>query len=420
MLVKKILLKIAHCLKNANKSKLNFSLYIAKRYLVSNSSNTAINIINRIASVGVIVGAMALFVVLSVFSGLKEFSLSFANKTDPDLKISSTLGKSFFVNNNQIKELQSIEGIDEISKIVEEKVLFTYNDKQLVTTLKGVDVNFTKVNPYKETLYTGQWLAYNTAQVVVGYGIAQQLSMGLFDYNNFLQVMVPKPGKGNIETPEQAFNQATLYPIGIYAINDELDNKYIFADLQFVQDLMQYKPNQVSTIEVKLAPKANATQITNQINSFFKNTVTVKNRAQLNDALYKMLNTENVAVYLIFTLVIVIALFNLIGALIMMIIDKKQNLITLQKIGANLYSLRNIFLLQGFLLSLFSAIIGLLLGVVITLLQQHFQLIMITPTLAYPVVCSIQNAVIVLLTIIVLGFLASLIASSRITAKLLK
>ncbi|UQD55411.1 FtsX-like permease family protein [Flavobacterium sp. K5-23] len=398
---------------------MNFPLYIAKRYILSNSKNNAINIINRIASMGIIVGAMALFVVLSVFSGLKVFSLSFTNDIDPDLKISSTLGKSFFITPEQEAEIKKIDGLASYSKIIEERVLFVFNDKQEVTYLKGVDQNFNKVNDVKKTLYNGQWFEPNTYQVVVGYGIAQKFSMGLLDFNNQLEVLVPRPGKGTIESAEQAFNKSDVFPIGIYAISEDLDSKYVFADLGLAQELLEYKTNQISGIEIKEKTGADENAIIDQLNTIFKNKITVKNRAQLNESLYKMLNTENIAVYLIFTLVIVVALFNLIGALIMMILDKKGNLKTLFNLGTEIKDLRKIFLLQGTLLSVFGGIIGLTLGIIIVLLQQHFQLVMITPTLAYPVVFSIENVLIVMGTIVTLGFIASLIASSRVSKKLL-
>lgn len=399
---------------------MNFPLYIAKRYLKSNSKNNAINIINRIASLGIIVGAMALFVVLSVFSGLKVFSLSFSNDIDPDLKIGSTLGKSFFVLPGQEKQIKKIDGIVSYSKIIEERVLFTFDGKQEVATLKGVDHNFNKVNALDKKLFNGQWLSPDTYQVVVGYGIAQKFSMGLLDFNNQLEVLVPKPGKGAIENPEQAFNKTDVIPVGIYNINDDLDSKYVFADLGLAQELLEYKPNQVSGIEFKVSKTADEKAITSQLNSIFSHKITVKNRAQLNEALYKMLNTENIAVYLIFTLVIVVALFNLIGALIMMILDKKGNLKTLYNLGTEIKDLRKIFLLQGTLLSVFGGIIGLTIGIIIVLLQEYFQLIMITPTLAYPVVFSLENVLIVMGTIVSLGFIASLIASSRVSKRLLE
>lgn len=398
---------------------MNFPLYIAKRYLKSASKNNAINIINGIASLGIIVGAMALFVVLSVFSGLKDFSLSFSNDSDPDLKVSATLGKSFYVSAKQNEKLLKINGIAVSSKVLEDRVLFMFDGKEIVTYLKGVDASYGKVNDVKKTIFQGDWLETNTTQVVVGYGVSQKLSLGLFEFSHPFEVFVPRPGKGAIENPEQAFNKTTIDPVGIYAISEDLDSKYVYADLGLAQNLLEYKSNQISAIELKLKPNSDEEIIKKEIQSIFDNKVTVKNRAQLNDSLYKMLNTENIAVYLIFTLVIIIALFNLIGALIMMILDKKENLKTLFNLGAEVKSLRKIFLLQGTLLSVFGGIVGLLLGIIIVLLQQQFQFIMITPTLAYPVVFYIQNVLIVFATIVLLGFIASFIASSRVTKKLL-
>ena len=399
---------------------MNFPLFIAKRYILSNSKNNAINIINRIASLGIIVGAMALFVVLSVFSGLKDFSLSFTNDIDPDLKISSTLGKSFLISAAQEKELKKIDGLVSYSKIIEERVLFTFNGKQEVTYLKGVDSQFIKTNTIKKKLFNGQWLEPNTYQVVVGYGLSEKFSMGLLDFNNRLEVLVPKAGGGAIENPEQAFNKTDVVPVGIYTISEDLDSKYVFADLGLAQELLEYKTNQISGIEVKINATADENAIIDQLKVIFDQKITIKNRIQLNESLYKMLNTENIAVYLIFTLVIVVALFNLIGALIMMILDKKGNLKTLFNLGTEIKELRKIFLLQGTLLSVFGGIIGLTIGIIIVLLQEYFQLIMITPTLAYPVIFSVENVLIVMGTIVTLGFIASLIASSRVSKRLLE
>lgn len=398
---------------------MNFPFYIAKRYIFSKSKNNAINIITRIASGGIIVGAMALFVVLSVFSGLREFSLSFSNDFDPDLKINPISGKSFTISPQQETQIKKVTGIASYSKIIEEHVLFSFDGKQQVSYLKGVDQSFIKVNKASEKLFNGQWLKPNTYQCVVGYGISEKLSLGLFDFNNPFMVYVPKPGKGNMDNPEEAFNQSSIIPVGIYAISEELDSKYVFADLGLVQELLEYQPNQVSGIELKIKPNSNEEEIISQLEGIFQNKVEVKTRAELNATLYKMLNTENIAVYLIFTLVIIIALFNLVGALIMMILDKKANLKTLYNLGTEVKNLRKIFLLQGTLLTLLGGIIGLFLGIVIVILQEQFQLVMITQSLAYPVVFNIQNVLIVFCTILLLGFLASWIASSRVSKKLL-
>ena len=399
---------------------MNFPLYIAKRYLRSASKNNAINIINGIASVGIVVGALALFVVLSVFTGLKDFSLSFSNDFDPDLKVLNTTGKSLRATPEQLSKISNINGVSAASRIIEERVLFLFDGKEQVTYIKGVDSLFSKVNPVKKNIYQGEWFEPLTNQVVVGYGISQKLSLGLFDFNHPFEVFVPKAGKGNIENPESAFNKCKLAPVGIYAISEDLDSKFVFADLTLTQSLLEFQSNQISAIEIKVKPDSNEKEIIAQIQAIFNNNVTIKNRAQLNDSLYKMLNTENIAVYLIFTLVIIIALFNLIGALIMMILDKKKNLKTLFNLGTEVKDLRKIFFLQGTLLSVFGGIFGLILGIGIVLLQQQFQLIMITPTLAYPVIFSFLNVIIVLATIISLGIVASWIASSRVTKKLLE
>ncbi len=398
---------------------MNFSLYIAKRYLFSKSKNNAINIITGIASAGIIVGAMALFVVLSVFSGLRVFSLSFSNDFDPDLKVNPISGKSFVISPDQESQLQKMEGVASFSKVLEERVLFFFDGKEQVTYLKGVDANFTKTNVVDQNLVNGKWLEPNTVQVVIGYGISEKLSLGLFDFNNPFEVYVPRKGKGVIESEAEAFNKAKLIPTGIYAISEDLDSKYVFCDLNLAQYLLELKANQISGVEIKLKPNVDEVLVIEKLQTLFQNKVEVKNRAEQNATLYKMLNTENIAVYLIFTLVIIIALFNLIGALIMMVLDKKANLKTLYNLGSEIKDLKKVFLLQGTLLSFFGGIIGLLLGIIIVVIQQQFNLVMITETLAYPVVFNLQNVVIVFFTILSLGFISSWIASSRVNKKLL-
>lgn len=399
---------------------MNFPFYIAKRYAFSLSKTTAINVITCIASFGIIVGAMALFVVLSVFSGLRDFSLSFTNATDPDLRIETLAGKSFFISKTQEAQLTSSKEFTKYTKIVEERALFYYKNKEHVAYLKGVDANFSQVNAFDTFLYTGDWLEPNTNQVVVGSGISRKLALGLFDFNNVLEVYIPKPGSGMIENPDDAFNKSPLLASGIFQVSEDVDEKYIFCSIPLIQGLLNYKPNQLTYIDFKLAPNVSETDAIETITKIFPNQVKVKNRAQLNDALYKMLNTENIVVYLIFTLVIIIALFNLIGAIIMMIIEKKNNLKTLYNLGTEIKYLKNIFLFQGNIISVFGGILGLILGILVILIQQQFEWIMITPSLAYPVVFETKNVLIVLLTIVILGFIASKIASSTVTKKLLE
>ena len=399
---------------------MKFPLYIAQRYLFSGSKNTAINIITIISSVGIIVGTMALFVVLSVFSGLRDFSLSFANDFDPDLKAVAKTGKTILISPEQAQQISQLEGVAHFTKIIEERALFTFNGKDQLANIKGVDTNYTAVNQVEKTIFQGQWLEDDTEQVVVGYGISQRLSMGLFDLVNVFETFVPKPGKGTIDSPDGAFNRSVLIPVGFYFINEELNQKYVFANLSIVQELLDYKTDQVSGFEIRLLPNANESKIIESIQGILGDSVVIKNRAQLNESLYKMLNTENLVLYLIFSLVIAVTLFTLIGALIMIIIEKKSNLKTLFNLGADLKDLRKIFLYQGFLICILGGFLGLVLGIILTLLQQKFGFIMINSNMAYPVKFSFLNVLAVIGTITTLGFIASLIASSRVNKSLLE
>lgn len=396
---------------------MNFPFYIAKRYVFSKSKNNAITIISRIALSGIVIGSLSLFVVLSVFSGLREFSLTFSNDCDPDLKITSLKGKSFFISPSQEIQIKEINGIVNFSKIIEERVLFSFDEKQQVTYIKGVDSNFVKINSLPKKLFNGIWLKPHTTQAVIGYGIAQKLSLGLFDVNNPLEVFVPKPGKGQIESENQ-FNKDYLVPIGIYAVSEELDSKYVFVDLDLAQSLMGYQANQVSGIEIKTKPNCDENLLISELNNVFKNKVEVKTRAQLNASLYKMLNTENFVLYLIFTLVIIMILFAFAGAIFMVIIDKKDHLKTMFSLGTEVNSLRRIFLYYGISICSIGGVLGIAIGTLAVFTQHQYNIIMITDTLAYPVVFHFQNVLIVLITILSLGTIATLIASGRVSKKL--
>jgi lipoprotein-releasing system permease protein len=398
---------------------LNFPFYIAKRYALSFSKSTAINTITAIASLGIIVSAMALFVVMSVFSGLKEFSLGFSNSTDPDIKIEATKGKSFILTSDQKNQLKKSANFAAFSQIVEERVFFSYDGKQQVAYLKGVDSFYTSVTSFNKEIEVGSWLDSKSNQAIIGAGFMRKLSIGLLDFNNRLEAIAPKPKKGQLNS-EDDFKSIVIIPVGYYNLNDEIDNKYVFCTIEIAQELLGFKSNQVTNMEFKINANSNEERAIAELKSIFKNQVIIKNRAQLNDSLYKMLNTENIAVYLIFTLVIIIALFNLIGALIMMIIDKKANLKTLFNLGVEIKNLRGIFFFQGGLITFFGGLIGLILGIIIVLIQQNFSLIMVSETLAYPVTFEIKNILIVLATIYFLGFLASLLASNTVSKKLVE
>ncbi|MBD0831293.1 FtsX-like permease family protein [Aestuariibaculum sediminum] len=399
---------------------MSFPLYIAKRYLHSKSSNNAINIITIIAIIGVILGAASLFIVLSGFAGLKDFTLQFSSVVDPDLKAETAFGKSIELSDEKKAQLDTIQGIATYSKIVEERVIISSNNKNTIATIKGVDKNFEHIIAVDSILDNGNWFNQKTREIVVGWGLSSSLSLGLLDYTKPLTIYVPKPGKGQITSTKNAYNSVKVNNVGVFYINEDLNDNYIFAPIDMVQRLLSYEPNQITALEFKLKENADIEATKQTISSILGDAFILKNREQLNDALYKMLNTEYLAVYLIFTLVLIIAFFNIVGSLIMMMLDKKHSLNTLYNIGATVRDIRRIFFYQGSLMSIIGGLIGLTISVIVVILQQRYALLMITPSLPYPVAIKIENFFIAFFTISVLGVLASKIASARITESLIK
>ncbi|GAA4892141.1 ABC transporter permease [Flaviramulus aquimarinus] len=399
---------------------MSFQLYIAKRYLRSKSTNNAINFITYIAVIGIVLGAASLFIVLSGFAGLKDFTLQFSNEIDPDLKAEATIGKSFVLTKNDISKLNGLEDVAVYSKVIEERVFISSQDKNTLATIKGVDAHFQNVVNIDSVIDYGSWLDQKSNQIVAGWGISNNLSFGVLDYTKAIKIYVPKPGKGQITSTKNAFNTVNAVNVGVFYINESLNDTYIFAPIDLAKNLLNYSPNQVSSVEFKLKEGVDEDIAKLNIQAILGDKVVLKNREQLNDALYKMLNTENLAVYLIFTLVLIIAFFNVIGSLIMMILDKKQSLSTLFNIGATVKDIRKIFFYQGSLMSIIGGLIGLGVALIITGLQKAFHLVMITPSLAYPVTIKLENLFIVFLTISVLGIIASKIAAVRITKNLVQ
>lgn len=392
---------------------MNPIFYIARRYMFAKSSQNVINIINRVTAFVVVLGAAALFIVLAGFAGLKHFTLSFSSTFDPDLKILPAKGKYLSLTSQDTLKLQQISQVAHFTKVLEEQVFLTHNQKNHIAYIKGVDEQYPKVNEIDSIIVLGNW-QLTPPSVVVGGTIFNKLGLNLTDASSPLQIVVPKAGKGSILSDPMPYRQAFSVVQGIYQLTEDLDKKYVFSSLDEARFLLGVTPDKVSAIEVKLVPQADEKTATEAIAHAFEQPVIVKNRVQLNDALYRMLNTENIAVYLIFILVLIIALFNLVGAIIMMILDKKDDLQTLYALGMNQRQMRQIFFWQGTMASVVGATIGIALGAVIVWLQQQFSLVMISPTLAYPVAITPMNTLIVFATIVVLGLLASLVASSKV------
>tara|TARA_B110001469_G_scaffold114911_1_gene119159 strand:- start:7615 stop:8817 length:1203 start_codon:yes stop_codon:yes gene_type:complete len=399
---------------------LNFSYYIAKRYLFSKTSNNAINIITIIASFGVIVGALALFIILSGFSGLRTFSYAMLDASDPDIKITATQGKSFLVTDAFSKVLQANASIAINSKVIEERVFLKYNNKEVIAFIKGVDNNYTQITQIDSVLDMGTWLDdryLNTA--VIGNGISYKLSLGVLNFGKPLEIYVPKPGV-RLMTANNAFSKVNTQIVGTYSGTEDFANKYVFVNILLARELLDFEPNRITAMELKLVKDADADAVATQLQKEFGTAYKVETKAQLNELYYKVINTENFVSYLIFTLIVIIALFNVIGAIIMMIIEKKSNLKTLFNLGVTIKEIKRIFVLQGFLLSFFGMLIGVSIGVVLVFLQQEFGWFKIVGEMPYPIEFQFSNLFIVIFTITILGFLASKIAGSRISKEFIE
>ncbi|APZ45261.1 ABC transporter permease [Polaribacter reichenbachii] len=394
---------------------MNFSLYIAKRYLFTKTSNNAINIITIIASFGVIVGSLALFIILSGFSGLRTFSYSLLDASDPDIKISVVKGKSFFIDDAIQQVLDNNTAIKASSKIIEERVFLEYKDKNEIAYIKGVEENYAQITNIDSSLSVGNWLENEYLKTaVIGRTIAAKLSLGVRSFGEPLSIMIPKPGTGFIN-PTNAFYKTNVQIVGLYTGTEDFESKFVFVNLEEAKRLLRFKENQVTAIELKLTDNLLADEFAEELQQKLGDSFKVQTKEQLNEVFYKVINTENFVSYLIFTLIVIIALFNVIGAIIMMIIDKKQNLKTLFNLGTTIKEIKRIFVLQGFLLTITGMILGLLIGVIAVFIQLKFGLFMITENLAYPVEFRFSNLLIVIFTITTLGFIAAKIASSRIS-----
>ncbi|MEM8507339.1 MAG: FtsX-like permease family protein [Bacteroidota bacterium] len=401
---------------------MNFSAYIAKRYVRSKSGQNAVNIINFITFLVIVIGAAALFVVLSAFSGLKTFSLQFTNTFDPDIKAIPASGKFFSISPEKELLLKESLFIEDFAKEIEERVYLSFQDKNHIAYLKGVNNTYLTVTGMDSTLYFGNW-DVSGANSVIGVGIFNLLGGPLNNYNTPLNVITLKPGKRSITTQslnsKSFYNQMPLVVSGIYAVEDQLDRKYIFGSLPVVQAFLEKDSLQVSGINFKRSYEGSLDDAKNAIRSILGDEVLVLSRQELNSTLYRMLNTENLATYLIFTLVLIIALFNVVGAIIMMILDKQQNSKTLYALGTTLSQLRKVYFYQGMIVTTLGGILGVLIGSVLVGSQLLFSWLKITPSLAYPVEYKLVNLGVVLATIVLLGFVSAKIASSRISKELL-
>jgi len=386
---------------------MSVSLRIALRYLFSYSKQTVINRINAIALLVVVVAAAALMIVLSAFAGLKDFGLAFTQSLNPTYRVIPAEGKTLQIDSIVLGQIGQIKGVSKAVPVVEEKIFMSFEEKNQVGYLKGVGPDYTNVVPADSLIVVGQWPVFEQAKAVVGYGTAVALGLGVFDFDAALQLTFPKQEKqGLFKSP--SMQTASVYVVGLYQVSEDLDNKYVFTDLQFAHDFLGLHKNQYTALEIASDQTSLRVTLEEKIEALLKQPVVVEDQQTMNAAFYKMLNTENLAVYLIFTLVMIVALFNVIGALIMMRLDKRPQARVLLAMGLLPQQLQKIFFILGGLLSGIGGVLGIFVAVLLILIQQNAPFLYVPGMrLPYPVMLHLQDIALVLLTVVVFGGAAS-------------
>ncbi len=405
---------------------MNFPLYIAKRYLLAKKSRNAINIISAISVGGVMVGTMALVIVLSVFNGFDKVIKSLISSFDPDLKITISQGKRFNPADAQKDNLLHLEGVFGISEVLEENALLRYDERQYPATIKGVDENYIRVTGIDSMIIDGDFILERNDRpfAVLGQGIAYFLRVGL-TFTNPLIIYVPeRTGKINFINQTEAFKKYAIYPSGIFSIEQEYDAKYVILPIRVVRDLLKYT-DEVTALEVKLNPDANPDKVKEDIKKLLGNSFEVKTRFEQNEVFYRIMKSEKWAIFMILTLILLVASFNIIGSLTMLIIDKKDDIATLGSLGANSALIKRIFLLEGWLISITGSFLGIILGTGIALIQEKFELIHLGGTGsfvidAYPVDIQFTDIILVWITVLFIGYLSAIYPVRKISSEYLK
>ncbi len=392
---------------------MRLSVYIAKRYLFSKKSNNIINIITKVSITAVTIGSMALIVVLSVFNGFEKLVLTLYNTLIPDLQITLNEGKTFNALTIPSDKIKKIKGVLYYNEVIEENALIEYKKKQYLATLKGVGPDYQKMTHLDTLLVQGNYVLKNgnTNYAIVGQGIAYNLSLNPNDFNSPLTVYIPKRGRNFTLDPSEAFNYENIPASAIFSIQQDYDSKYIFVPIEFTRSLLDYT-NEVSSIEIGLAADAKKDEIQKQIQLLLGDKYKVQNRFQSQEMLYKVVKSEKWVVYFILTFILLIATFNIIGSISMLIIDKKKDISTLSSLGADVKLIRRIYLMEGMLISFIGAILGLFLGTIICWIQIKFGFLKIGSEGSfvvneYPVDIQLLDYIYVFFTVIIIGYFAA-------------
>ncbi|TAJ15094.1 FtsX-like permease family protein [Marinilabiliaceae bacterium JC017] len=394
---------------------MKLALSIAKRYLIAKKSQNIINIISMISVAGILTGSMALLVVLSVFNGLHGFVGSLYNTFDPDLQIVPKAGKVFSVDSIPLDRIKSLDGVVAVSEIVEDNALLKFGKRQMPGVVMGVDTIFSQVTEIDSIMDEGVFNLNKKGENrgVLGMILADQLAVRLNFVTPLVMYVPRRTGHINMANPQNAFNMEYLRPSGIFLVKQmEYDANYILVNIDQARRLYEYDGSTVSSLKLRIDDYENMPAVKKQLGELLGDHFRIKNREEQHESFYKMMKVEKLMAYLILSFIMMIAAFNVIGTLSMLIYEKKESIFTLRSLGADRKLITRIFLVEGWMISLLGVFGGLILGAVIVWLQQTFGLLKFQGmgsfiVDAYPVELQFTDVLAVLVTVSTIGFLAA-------------
>lgn len=392
-----------------------FAVWVAKRYLFSRKSHNAINVISGISAAGVSIGTAALICVLSVFNGFGTLIQHMFSAFDPDLKISLVEGKTFDANSSRFQQIKKGKSVASYAEVIEETALLSFNDRQMPARIMGVSESFNKVTKIDSIMYDGRFLLFDGAfeRTVIGIGVANKLGMNA-QMITPLQILAPKRTvRINMVRPENSFNPASAYISGVFVVNQpEYDDEYVLTSLNLARELFEYDQNTVSSLELKIKPGVSVQKTKSEIRQILGDNFKVLDKYEQQEDFFKITKMEKWITYLILCFILLIATFNIIGSLSMLILEKKDDIQILRSLGADEKLIKRIFLFEGWMISLLGASLGIALGIVVILIQQHFGILKLGGDNyvvdAYPVVLLFSDVLISFVSVLIMGFLAAL------------
>lgn len=398
-------------------------LKFAWRYFKAKKSTNAINLISWVSVVAIVFGTASLVVILSAFNGFESLVKSLYASFYPDVKISPVKGQMITLTQSQLDQLRGINGIATISLVAEEKALIQNGGLQTVVHIKGVDTNYAQVAGIADHLYRGEFLLGNEDHPGLIFGIGVEQALGLLSDQSISPVSIYLPKKSNISNtdPLSSLSLATANPTASFAIQSEFDNKYVITNLDFIRLYSGYAQDQYSAAEIKLKTGVSASEVVESISSLLGSTYKVEDRYQQNNTLYTTIKLEKLAIYGIFSLILVVAAFNMIGALSMLVLEKKKDIQVLMAMGADQSLIQKIFLAEGILLSSIGTALGMIIAVILYYVQITYKLVPLQGETFlidyYPVKLSLSDFLLVGLTVFTIGIVASWIPSRKATAE---